>query len=298
MQEAEWIDRYIKPLVTSKGAFELTDDVAVLTPYETTIVTMDTLVEAVHFLAADPLDTVGRKLLRVNISDIYAKGAAPGEALLSIAWPRHRDEVEFAALMAGIGDDLEAFNVSLIGGDLVTTDGPLILSLTLTGQIIGPAAIHRNGAKAGDGIFVTGQIGFGDVGLAAAQRGDCEDLAARYRVPLLAPLQAAAAVATHATASMDVSDGLLLDAQRLCKASRVGLVLDLDCVPLAEPSDDLAIVIRQCTGGDDYQILMTAPADRDLTNFTRIGQVVEGDGLGLKWRGNTVDLPDILGFLH
>ncbi|MGB1069508.1 MAG: AIR synthase related protein, partial [Henriciella sp.] len=101
MQEAEWIDRYIKPLVTSKGAFELTDDVAVLTPYETTIVTMDTLVEAVHFLAADPLDTVGRKLLRVNISDIYAKGAAPGEALLSIAWPRHRDEVEFAALMAG-----------------------------------------------------------------------------------------------------------------------------------------------------------------------------------------------------
>lgn len=298
MQETEWIDRYIKPLVTSSGALDLKDDVAVLTPFATTIATMDTLVEAVHFRPADPPYTVGQKLLRVNISDIYAKGAAPREALLSIAWPRYRDEAQFAALLAGIGHDIEAFGIDLVGGDLVTTDGPLILSLTLTGETFGVAPKRRTGAQIGDGIFVSGQIGFGLIGLEAARLGHRDDLAARYRVPVLASLSAARAVADLAMASMDVSDGLLLDAQRLSRASHVGLVLDLDHVPLAEPSDDLAVVIRQCTGGDDYQILMTAPANSVLPDFTRIGRVVDAPGLAIHWHGNTVALPENLGFRH
>lgn len=298
MSERDWIDRYIRPLVTAKGADSLRDDVAELTSSGVQIATMDTLVEGIHFLADDPLDTVGQKLLRVNVSDIHAKGALPLEALLSVAWPKGRRETEFEALMSGVGRDLAAFKVALIGGDFVSTDGPLVLTLTLTGQCLGKAPIRRSGARVGDSIFIGGEIGWGTIGLAAARDGGSEQDAGRYRVPLISTAAQARTVSDSATASMDVSDGLLIDAQRLAQAGRVGLEIALDAVPLAVDAPDLEGIIRLCSGGDDYQILMTARGREAPEGFTKVGAVTTGDNLALTYKNEPVNLPETLGFEH
>ena len=159
MQETDWIKRYIAPLVTSDGADALRDDVALITALGPTIATMDTLVEGVHFLSEDPIATVGQKLVRVNVSDIHAKAAEPVEALLSIAWPEDRSETEFERFMMGLSKDLDTFRVSLVGGDLVRTQGPLTLTLALTGRCIAKGPVRRAGGGAGEGLFVSGEWG-------------------------------------------------------------------------------------------------------------------------------------------
>jgi thiamine-monophosphate kinase len=298
MSERDWIDRYIRPLVSAGGADALRDDVAMLTSGSVQIVTMDTLVEGVHFLSSDPLDTVGQKLLRVNVSDIYAKGALPLEALLSVAWPKGRRETEFAALMSGVGRDLAMFKVALIGGDFVSTDGPLVLTLALTGSCLGAGPIRRSGARVGDSIFIGGEIGWGAVGLAAARDGGSVQDAGRYRVPSISTAAQARTVCDSATASMDVSDGLLFDAQRLAQASGLGLVIALDAVPLAGDVTDLEDIIRLCSGGDDYQILMTTRGYEAPDGFTKIGIVTAGNNLALTYKNEPVNLPETLGFEH
>lgn len=298
MDETAWIKRYIAPLVTSTGADRLQDDVALLTALGPTIATMDTLVENVHFLADDPLSTVGQKLIRVNVSDIRAKAAEPLETLLSIAWPDTRSETEFASLMSGIAEDLDAFGVSLIGGDLVRHAGPVTLTLTMTGQCIGKAPIRRRGGRVGDALYINGEIGWGHLGLEAARTGGDPDLAQSYRVPQISPAAAAQTVADVATASMDVSDGLLIDVMRLAEASACGARINLDLVPLAAPTDELERVLAQCTGGDDYRILLSAPAKLDLPGFTSIGELTDSNQLELRYRGQQINPPSTLGFEH
>jgi len=298
MHEATWIDRYIVPLVTAPGAARLRDDVALLSASGPMIATMDTIVAGVHFLADDPLDTVGQKLVRVNASDIFAKGAEPAEALLSIAWPNRGVESEFAALISGIACDLEEFGVGLIGGDLVGTSGPLTLTMTLTGRCINTAPVRRSGGSAGEALFVNGEIGWGGVGLRAAQDGGPAEHAQRYRVPRISSLFAAQTVADLATASMDVSDGLLLDGARLAAASGCGLEIDLGAVPLASPTENTSEIVSQCTAGDDYRILLSAEADKAVSGFTAIGKLTESQGLRLFHHGQLVNAPSTLGFEH
>ncbi|GAB5456493.1 MAG: thiamine-phosphate kinase [Henriciella sp.] len=298
MNETDWIQTYIAPLVNAPGAADLRDDVALLSTAELTIATMDTLVEGVHFLPADPIDTVGQKLVRVNVSDILAKGAMPAEALLSIAWPKMRSEDEFEAFVLGLQRDLENFEVSLIGGDLVGTDGPLMLTLTMTGACIGEHPVRRSGGRPGQVLWVSGEIGWGGLGLQAAQSGGDDALADRYRVPWVSGLETADLVAKRATASMDVSDGLFLDASRLATASRCGVRLDLDAVPLAKPTSELDDIFAQCSAGDDYQILLAAAPDTDVPGFAKIGELTESAGLSLHLKGQPVNPPSILGFEH
>jgi len=298
MDETAWITRHIAPLITSDGADKLRDDVALLTALGPTIATMDTLVENVHFLSTDPLLTVGQKLIRVNVSDIYAKAAEPLEALLSIAWPGARPEDDFASLMSGVARDLEEFSVSLIGGDLVRHDGPLTLTVTLTGRCIGKGPVRRSGGGAGQSLYVNGEIGWGGLGLDAARLGGDPELAMRYQVPRISPLFAAQAVADVARASMDISDGLLIDADRLARASDCGAELDLERVPLAQPSTDLDEILAQCIAGDDYRILMSGAPDMDIPGFSEIGRLTESPGLQLAFRGQRVNPPSTLGFEH
>jgi len=298
MDETTWIKRYIAPLVTSEGADKLRDDVALLTAIGPTIATMDTLVEGVHFLPTDPVSTVGQKLIRVNVSDIYAKGAEPLEALLSVAWPRDRSEQAFAELMTGVGRDLEAFAVSLIGGDLVHHDGPLTLTMALTGRCIDKRPVRRGTGSAGDGLYVSGEIGWGGVGLEAARKGDATDITRRYQVPEISPLAAAQTVAELASASMDVSDGLLLDTVRLAEASDCGAVINLERVPLARASAERDEILSQCTSGDDYRILMSAPSGLEIPGFSEIGTLTESPGLQLRLEGQSVNAPSTLGFEH
>ena len=298
MHERQWIKTYITPLVDAPGAHALQDDVALLSTRGPTIVTMDTLVERVHFLPTDPIDTVGQKLIRVNVSDIYAKGAAPSEALLSVAWPQNKTEAQFATFMEGLGRDLRAFGVSLIGGDLVGTDGPLTLTMTLTGTCIAAQPVRRSGGQVGQAVFVDGEIGWGGLGLAAAQSGDAPQIADLYQVPHIGNLESARTVAQVARASMDVSDGLLIDASRLAAASNCGVKLELERVPLANPTEKIDEIIAQCTSGDDYRILIAADPKSEVPGFTRIGNLTESKGLKLSYHESDVNNPSTLGFEH
>ena len=301
MSERDWIHKYIRPLVRSGGADYLRDDVAVLRTSGTMIATMDTLVEGVHFLATDPLETVGLKLIRVNVSDVYAKGALPREALLSAAWPKGRGEGDFAALMRGIEIDLKAFEFELIGGDFVRTDGPLVLSLTLTGQSIGAGPVRRSGGlSVGDKLWVSGQIGHGAIGLEAVLNDGAASRIRNYRVPRLPHAQAAAIVAKFGRAAMDVSDGLLQDAETLVLLNGRGAEIDLSRVALADPSDDIDRVMMQVTGGDDYQILVVTAPDVALPpeHFGQIGEITAQSGLQLKYKNRFINLPETLGFEH
>lgn len=298
MHESTWIERYIVPLVDAPGADGLRDDVAILSTSGVMIATMDTLVEGVHFLASDPRDTVAQKTVRVNVSDIYAKGAKPIEALLSIAWPHGRPEAEFAVFMRGMQRDLELFEISLIGGDLVGTEGPLTLSLTLTGECFGAQPVRRSGGRAGQSVLVNGEVGWGGIGLAAAVTETDSDDASRYRVPQICSEADARTVADRAASSMDVSDGLLIDAMRLADASGCGIDLELSQVPLAQHSENIDKIIEQCVAGDDYCTLISADDPHLITGFTEIGTLTQRRGMRLFLHGEAVNLPSTLGFEH
>lgn len=309
MDEIDLIETYIKPLARSSRAFGLTDDVAQLGSGDRpAIVTCDAILEGVHFLPGDRLDTVAQKLVRVNVSDIYAKGALPEDALLVLGWPSTRAEGEVSDFARGLGEALETFGIHLIGGDTVTSPVGLFLSLTLTGRCLGETPILRSGAKAGDDIWVSGEIGHGAVGLADAKDGRETPAAQRYRVPEIAPLAIAELVARFANASMDISDGLIGDAQRLLAASGSGGRLELGDVPIARASESYDGAIGQLTGGDDYQVLLAAPAAarHEIERFasergaaiTRIGAVEAATDLRLFWYEAQVEAPDSCSYRH
>src|SRR5215831_9454614 len=272
--EDSLIARYFKPIATDPGAFGLDDDAAALKARgEDIVVTTDAIVEGVHFLAGDPPDTVARKALRVNLSDIAAKGATPAGFVLTLAL-RSVDESWLTAFAGALGEDAKSFGCPLLGGDTVSTPGPLTISITAFGRVPEGRVVHRSGASAGDRVMVTGTIGDAALGLdvlkggavASALAGDAaakEMLISRYRVPQ--PRNAlAAAIRAHASAAMDVSDGLAGDLTKLCAASGVSAAIHTPGIPLSRPAAALrasgAVSMETLiTGGDDYEILCTVP---------------------------------------
>ncbi|KJS35860.1 MAG: hypothetical protein VR74_14980 [Hyphomonas sp. BRH_c22] len=311
MAEKDWIARYFAPLAKGQGAAGLRDDVAQLGTTGPVAITVDAMVEGVHFLASDPIDTVARKLVRANVSDLLASGAEPAEALLTLGWPKARGEAEIAAFSAALGDELSAWGAQLIGGDTVTSPLGLFLSLTLTGRCLADGPVRRTGAKPGDAVWLTGCIGGAARGWEAVSGGD-KGVAGgwrdAYRLPDLPPLAAAAFIARHASAAMDVSDGLLIDARSLAAASGVSLEIDLGAVPFAGGADGEAEMLKLATWGDDYQVLFTAPEAASATiaqqasdegiQLARIGKISDMSGLSLILRGRNVNLPETLGFEH
>lgn len=290
------IARHFAPLATAPGARGLLDDAGVVKPAAGLVVTTDAIVEGVHFLADDPLDTVAQKALRVNLSDLAAKGAQPVHYLLTLAWPVGRDPAAIATFAAGLAADQAAFGCSLLGGDTVSTPGPLLVSITAFGAPLRPDPPSRAGAKPGDDVWVSGPIGDGALGLKAARgAGAAVDpairaaLAARYRTPT-PRLDLAALVAEAATASMDVSDGLFGDAAKIAAASGVQIAIEANAIPRSPAALAWLAVFPQdaacLADGDDYELLFTAPpsararmaafADRGVT---RIGAVASGGGV-------------------
>jgi thiamine-monophosphate kinase len=273
--EDSLIARYFRPLATDPGAFGLDDDAAALKPDGSDIVvTTDAIVEGVHFLPDDPPDTIARKALRVNLSDIAAKGAIPAGFVLTLAL-RHADEAWLKPFAAALGEDAAQFACPLLGGDTVSTPGPLMVSVTAFGRVPPGKMVHRSGAKAGDRVMVTGTIGDAALGLAMLRGGTVhaasstavrESLIGRYRVPQ-PRVAIAGIVRDHASASMDVSDGLAGDLTKLCGVSGVSAVIDLPSVPLSDAARDLVArgivgLETLIVGGDDYEILCTLPQDR------------------------------------
>ncbi len=269
------IARHFRPLA-GPGALDLQDDAAVLVPPpgRELVLTCDAMVGGVHFLPDDPPDLVGRKLLRVNLSDLAAKGAKPIGYLMTVAAPRDTPDAWYAAFASGLLRDQQEYGVTLLGGDTTSTPGPTSLSLTILGHVAPGQAVHRAGARAGDGIWVTGTIGDGALGLAVA-RGRLVDptgfLLSRYRLP---QPRVGLAIAGVATAGMDVSDGLVQDLGHMCRASNLTADIDAALVPLSEPARAAGPEwLPAClTGGDDYELLLAIPPGREAgIPVTRIG---------------------------
>lgn len=315
--EFDLIARFFAPLAKDfPGALGLKDDVALLDvpAGRRLVVTVDAMVAGVHFLPDDPPDAIARKLMRVNLSDLAAKGAEPYACLMALSLPQDVTEAWLAQFAHGLAADAKAFAMPLIGGDTTATPGPLTLSLTAfglvgdgTGQEPGP--MLRSGARVGDRIYVSGTIGDGYLGLRTV-RGEHRDLTGplqaylidRYRLPT-PRLALGRGLAAVAHAAMDVSDGVLADLGHICDASGVGAAIQAAMLPLSEAARIVlarqpALLAQLLSGGDDYELLFTADAeeaDRIAAiaaaagvPVTQIGAIVPGgrvsvrDGLGVE----------------
>jgi thiamine-monophosphate kinase len=273
--EFDWIEQDLKPLAEgAPEALGLMDDAAVIPgrPGFDLVVSKDAIVEGVHFLPDDPPDLVARKLLRVNLSDLAAKGAEPYGYFLAVAWPTGATRATRRAFAEGLKADQAEFGLRLMGGDTVSTPGPFTASLTILGWIPAGGLVPRGGARAGDAVLVSGTIGDGGLGLRAAQGGltqlteaDRAWLADRYRLPR-PRLGLGAVLREFAGAAADISDGLIADAGRIAVASGVGMTVDLSSLPLSAAAGqwvmgqpDLIAALRDiATAGDDYEIVCTA----------------------------------------
>ncbi len=264
--EFSLIARHFRPLA-GPGALELRDDAAVMTPPpgRELVLTADAMVAGVHFLPNDPPDLVGRKLLRVNLSDLAAKGAVPLSYLMTVSAPRATPDSWYAGFAAGLAADQAEYAVTLLGGDTTSTPGPISLSLTIIGHVAPGQAVRRIGARPGDGIWVTGTIGDGALGLQVAL-GKLTDptgfLLDRYRLPRP---RVGLAICGIASAGMDVSDGLVQDLGHICRESGLAAELDATSVPLSSQARAAGPNwLETClTGGDDYEVLMAVPPARE-----------------------------------
>jgi thiamine-monophosphate kinase len=304
--EERLIATYFTPLARHPGALGLRDDAAMLTPPSGSdlVLTKDAIVAGVHFFADDAPDAVARRALRVNLSDLAAKGAAPAGFLLALALPDDGDDAWLKGFAAGLGADAEAYGCPLLGGDTVKTPGPLMVSVTALGFVPKGKMVQRRGAKLSDSIIVTGTIG--DAALGLVLRRDIEDAARRWKLDeamrahlldrylLPQPRNVLATLMqTHASAAMDVSDGLAGDLAKLCRASRVSAEIDVTRVPLSNAARaaldaDPALVETVLAGGDDYEIVCTVPrvqSDAFLAGAkalgvqaTAIGRIEAGEG--------------------
>jgi thiamine-monophosphate kinase len=297
------IRRFFAPLA-GPGSLALTDDAALIDcpPGHRLVVTVDQLVEGVHFLPDDPPDFIAKKLLRRNLSDLAAMGATPRAYLVTSALPASRDDDWVRRFAEGLGEDQRRFGVALLGGDSTSTPGPASLTLTAIGEVADGAEIRRAGARPGDRVWVSGTIGDAFLGLKVL-RGGYEELAPEHRAALAARFQLpdprtelGPRLAGIADAMIDVSDGLLADLGHICETSGVAATVELALLPLSPAAKaavdaDPALHKLLATGGDDYELLFTAPPEATVKiaalshglalPITEIGAIAAGAGVRL-----------------
>ena len=272
------IARYFAPLA-GPGADGLTDDAATLTPGDgcDLVLTADAIVAGVHYFPDDPPDSIARKALGVNVSDLAAKGATPRGYLLTLALPDDWTEAWLGGFAAGLGAGLSAFGGHLLGGDTVRAAGPAVIGITAIGEVPRGGMVRRMGAHVGDRLCVTGTIGDAALGLGlrgprppewatGLDAGDRAALIDRYWHPrpriALAPV-----LRRHARAAMDVSDGLAGDLAKMLKGDGSSAAIELAALPVSEAAArvlaaDPMAMRTLVTGGDDYEILCAVPPER------------------------------------
>jgi thiamine-monophosphate kinase len=283
--EFELIARYFAPLASGfPGAFGLLDDAAVIAPLlgHELVVKTDAIVGGVHFLHDDPPDLIARKALRVNLSDLAAKGAVPRAYLLDLMLPKTVTEEWIAAFARGLAEDQNEYGVHLIGGDTDSTPGPATIAIMAFGEVATGRMLRRGGACAGDTVFVTGTIGDAALGLtvlrgqlANLDTNAADFLVDRYRLPR-PRVSLSPRLIGIAHAALDVSDGLLADLGHLCEASELAAVIEARRVPLSTAAravlaTDSKHITTVLTGGDDYEVLFTAPPEavNELAELSR-----------------------------
>jgi thiamine-monophosphate kinase len=299
--EFERIARFFAPLA-GPGALGLRDDAALIDgpPGRQLVLTVDAIVAGVDYLPDDPPDLVARKLLRVNLSDLAAKGATPLGYLLTTVLPAECGEAWLADFSAGLAADQAEFSIVLLGGDTSGTPGPATLSVTAIGTVAAGQAILRRGALPGDLVYVSGTIGDAALGLRAL-RGDLAGLddgartflADRYHLPR-PRLALGQGLVGIAHAMVDVSDGLVADLGHICAVSGVAALLEAGCVPLSPAAQaaltgDPGLLSLVLAGGDDYELVFAAspaaePAIAALARalalpIARIGRIAAGSGV-------------------
>jgi thiamine-monophosphate kinase len=300
-------------------ALDLADDAAVFParPGFDLVVSKDAMVEGVHFLSKEAPDIVARRLLRTSLSDLAAMAADPFGYLLLTAWPPGLDAGWREGFRRGLEADGREFGVALLGGDTVSTPGPLTLSATVFGWAEAGRAVLRSGARAGDSLVVCGPIGDGVLGLKAAL-GEIADpggvLAGRYRLPQ--PLfELRSALRAHAHAAADVSDGLLADAGHIAEASGLGLSIEIFDFPLSERADawradqvdETEARLALAAGGDDYALICAVDPAEEASFIVaveaagvpsrRAGEFEKAPGLRVTARGGELT-PGRLGWRH
>lgn len=295
--EFDLIDRIrARVLARADVVLGIGDDAALLQPPSgrQLVVAMDTLNSGVHFPPDTTPADIGWKALAVNLSDLAAMGATPAWCTLSLSMPEP-DPMWVDAFLDGFNALARAHDVALVGGD--TTRGPLSICVTAFGLVVSGAALRRDGAQAGDDIWISGTPGDAAAALVQWTGGGTRDPALQARLDRPTPrVELGLALAGHAHAAIDVSDGLLADLGHVCRASGVGARLDIDAVPvsaaLRNAVDDVhARRALQASGGDDYELCFTAPVSaRDAivaagaasaTPVARIGRMIEGAGIAV-----------------
>lgn len=319
--EFELIARYLAPLTAeAPGAYQLQDDAAIICAPagHDLVVTTDAMIESIHFFKADGGERIARKLLRVNLSDLAAKGAAPLGYQLVLGLPQPLDEPWLAAFAAGLAIDQKAFGCPLHGGDTTRSPAGLMLAVTAFGSVPTGQILRRGGAQSGDDLYVTGSIGDAALGLEVKLNRRLFSGAATMffdsRLHLPSPrLAFGQGLRGLVHAAMDVSDGLVQDIGHIAAASGLRAVVRADAVPLSLATrqalaEDPALLAAVLGGGDDYELIFAAPRDaapaiRKLSesvglNVTLVGRLEAGEGVSvLDAAGNPIELPHP-GFQH
>jgi thiamine-monophosphate kinase len=314
--ERELIDRLFRPLAGA-GSLDLKDDTALIVPPPgcDLVITKDMVAAGVHFLPGDPPETVARKALRVNLSDLAAKGAEPLGYLLGAGFGRRVGESWIEAFCDGLAADQETYGINLLGGDTIATSAGAVFSITAIGTVPSGRMVTRSGGQLGDALYVSGVIGTAAAGLAIQSDatnpwGGLADavktrLVERYRLP--EPVMALAPVLLScASAAMDISDGLAGDCDKLVEASGCTAVINARNVPidpdLAPEAVEPEVLAGLLTGGDDYQILAAIPTSEESAfcqaavaagiAVTKIGRLMDGSGPAtILLDGQAMDLP-------
>lgn len=297
--EFELIARLFAPLATAPGAFRLEDDVALLRVPKgrEVVLKTDAIIEGVHFFPSDPPPSVAQKALRANLSDLAAKGADPIGYLMTLAMPSRVSTRWLRAFCSGLRADQRTYAISLLGGDTTRTAGPLAVAIAAIGTAPRGKTIRRAGARPGDVLFVSGTVGDAGAGLELLKkkRRGPKFLIERFHVPQ-PRLSLGRALRGLATASIDVSDGLLADLGHIADVSRVCIKVRADEVPLSSAlrcvwGNNARTVVKAATAGEDYEIAFTCrpehvgrireAAARAKTRVTKIGTVEKGRGIVL-----------------
>lgn len=320
--EFEFIRQLLAPLSkAAPGAYDLTDDAATVLPTHgcELVLTKDAIVAGVHFFANDPPDLIARKALRVNLSDLAAKGARPIGFLMALSLPADIDDKWLGSFVAGLALDVDAFQCPLLGGDTVSTPGPLTISITALGEVKTGEMVRRNGALSGDLLCVSGTIGDGALGLNVA-KGMYQNLKEvhqqflldRYRLPQ-PRLALGQALAHRDSACLDISDGLCADVGHICTQSGIAAVIEVAQLPLsaaakAARSESSGALMQILTGGDDYELAFAIPpanlhavqahGQKTGVQVTAIGRFEAGTGVTVvDTTGQVLKLPQS-GYIH